>query len=200
MILGLDFDNTLICYDELFYQVAVDKGLVPLDLSKTKNTVRDYLRQLGKEDDWILLQGEVYGGRIQEATAFDGMQEALKKIAAQGDTMFLISHKTRTPYMGQQYDLHQAARGWLDSHAFFDVEGLGWQGNQVFFELTKEEKVQRIVQLGCTHYIDDLPEILEMLPDTIQKILFAPHKIGAIPKEWERLDEWSLLPELLSSC
>ena len=200
MILGLDFDNTLICYDELFYQVAVDKGLVPLDLSKTKNTVRDYLRQLGKEDDWILLQGEVYGGRIQEATAFDGMQEALKKIAAQGDTMFLISHKTRTPYKGQQYDLHQAAIGWLDSHAFFDVEGLGWQGNQVFFELTKEEKVQRIVQLGCTHYIDDLPEILEMLPDTIQKILFAPHKIGAIPKEWERLDEWSLLPELLFSC
>ena len=71
--------------------------------------------------------------------------------------------------------------------------------NQVFFELTKEEKVQRIVQLGCTHYIDDLPEILEMLPDTVQKILFAPHKTGAIPNEWKRLEEWSLLPELLFS-
>ena len=89
--------------------------------------------------------------------------------------------------------------GWLQSHSFFGLEGLGWQKNQVFFELTKEEKVKRIVQLGCTHYIDDLPEILEMLPDTVQKILFAPHKVGAIPKEWRRLDEWSLLPELLFS-
>jgi hypothetical protein len=199
MILGLDFDNTLISYDELFYQVALDKGLIHSDLSKTKNTVRDYLRQVDKEDDWTLLQGEVYGGRIQEAIAFEGMQEALKKIAIQGEMMFLISHKTRTPYMGQQYDLHQAAMGWLQSHFFFDLEGLGWQKNQVFFELTKEEKVKRIVQLGCTHYIDDLPEILEMLPDTVQKILFAPHKVGAIPKEWRRLDEWSLLPELLFS-
>jgi hypothetical protein len=199
MILGLDFDNTLISYDELFYQVALDKGLIHSDLSKTKNTVRDYLRQVDKEDDWTLLQGEVYGGRIQEAIAFEGMQEALKKIAIQGEMMFLISHKTRTPYMGQQYDLHQAAMGWLQSQFFFDLEGLGWQKNQVFFELTKEEKVKRIVQLGCTHYIDDLPEILEMLPDTVQKILFAPHKVGAIPKEWRRLDEWSLLPELLFS-
>lgn len=199
MILGLDFDNTLIRYDELFYQVALDKGLIPSDLSKTKNTVRDYLRQVGKEDEWTLLQGEVYGRRIQEAMAFEGMQEALKKIATQSERMFLISHKTRTPYMGQQYDLHQAAIGWLQGHAFFDMEGLGWQENQVFFELTKEEKVQRIVQLGCTHYIDDLPEILRMLPDTVQKILFAPHKTGVIPKEWKRLEEWSLLPKLLFS-
>mgnify|MGYP001576378035 CR=1 FL=1 len=199
MILGLDFDNTLICYDKLFYQVALDKGLIPSDISKTKNTVRDYLRQVGKEDDWILLQGEVYGSRIQEATAFDGMQEALKNISTQNKRMYLISHKTRTPYMGAQYDLHQAAIGWLDRHAFFDMKGLGWQENQVFFELTKDEKVQRIVQLGCTHYIDDLPEILRMLPDTVQKILFAPHKTGAIPKGWKRLDEWSLLPEILFS-
>jgi hypothetical protein len=199
MILGLDFDNTLISYDELFYQVVLDKGLIPSDLSKTKNAVRDYLRQAGKEDEWTLLQGEVYGSRIQEAIAFEGMQEALKKIATQSERMFLISHKTRIPYMGQQYDLHQAAIGWLQSHAFFDMEGLGWKENQVFFELTKEEKVQRIVQLGCTHYIDDLPEILKMLPDTVQKILFNPHQTGAIPKEWRRLDEWSLLPELLFS-
>ena len=197
MILGLDFDNTLISYDELFYQVALDKGLIPSDLSKTKNAVRDYLRQAGKEDEWTLLQGEVYGSRIQEAIAFEGMQEALKKISTQSERIFLVSHKTRTPYMGRQYDLHQAAMGWLQGHAFFDIEGLGWEENQVFFELTKEEKLQRIVQLGCTHYIDDLPEILEMLPDTVQKILFTPNKAGVIPKGWRRLEEWSLLPELL---
>ena len=197
MILGLDFDNTLIRYDELFYQVALDKGLIPSDLLKTKNAVRDYLRQAGNEEEWTLLQGEVYGSRIQEAIAFEGMQEALKKISTQSERIFLVSHKTRTPYMGQQYDLHQAAMGWLQGHAFFDIEGLGWEENQVFFELTKEEKLQRIVQLGCTHYIDDLPEILEMLPDTVQKILFTPNKAGVIPKGWRRLEEWSLLPELL---
>ena len=48
-------------------------------------------------------------------------------------------------------------------------------------------------------YIDDLPEILEMLPDNIQKILFTPHKIGSIPEEWHQLEEWSSLPKLLFS-
>ena len=30
----------------------------------------------------------------------------------------------------------------------------------MFFELTKEAKVARIGGLGCTHFIDDLPEFL----------------------------------------
>ena len=75
--------------------------------------------------------------------------------------------------------------------------GLGWEHEQTFFELTKEEKIARIVKLGCTHYIDDLPEILEMLPNTITKILFDPNKIFKDPKEKLILHSWRDLGSLL---
>ena len=108
-----------------------------------------------------------------EAVPFEGMFEALLRLKNTGLEMRLVSHKTRTPYLGQSYDLHQAAQDWLTVHCFYEETGLIWNKDQTFFELTKEEKVRRIVSLGCTHYIDDLPEILEMIPDNITKILFV---------------------------
>ena len=50
MVLGLDFDNTIIKYDELFHRVAFEKNLIPADLPKEKNTVRNYLREKNIED------------------------------------------------------------------------------------------------------------------------------------------------------
>ena len=67
----------------------------------------------------------------------------------------------------------------------------------MFFELTKEDKVRRIVSLGCTHYIDDLPEILDMIPNNITKILFAPGTSSEIKSEWLILKSWYELPNLL---
>ena len=45
MIVGIDFDNTIVCYDSLFYNIALEKGLIPSNISKSKNSVRDYLRK-----------------------------------------------------------------------------------------------------------------------------------------------------------
>ena len=47
MIIGLDFDNTIVSYDELFHRVALEGGLVPGDLPVRKEAVRDYLREAG---------------------------------------------------------------------------------------------------------------------------------------------------------
>ena len=67
----------------------------------------------------------------------------------------------------------------------------------VFFESTKEAKVRQIVSLGCTHYIDDLPEILKMLPDRITKILFAPKNKRKEQNGWLVLRSWKDLPRLI---
>ena len=47
---------------------------------------------------------------------------------------------------------------------------------QVFFELTKEEKLARIGTLGCDVFIDDLPEIFQAaaFPRGTRRILFDP--------------------------
>ena len=197
MLLGLDFDNTLICYDNLFHRVALEQGLIPANLPAQKNCVRNYLREQDQEDRWTHMQGEVYGARITEAEAFPQMLATLQEFANAGLPMRLISHKTPTPYQGPAYDLHQAARQWLTAQGFFSPMGLNWTPDQVFFEVTKQEKVDRIVNLGCSHYIDDLPEILEMLPATVQPILFAPSGAVAAPERWHQFHHWGDLPQLL---
>ncbi len=197
MLLGLDFDNTLISYDEVFFSAARGKELVPPHLSVNKTSVRDFMRNQGLEEEWIQLQGEVYGLRITEALPFPGMMQALKEAQARGVELCLVSHKTRIPYRGPRHDLHQAARDWLRNQGFFAHDGLCWGDGRVFFEETKEEKIARIITLGCTHYVDDLPEILEMLPKTVTKILYDPSGVTREADNWLTLHSWCELERVL---
>ena len=59
-IIGLDFDNTLIEYDLLFYKTALEFKLIPENTIKSKVGVRDYLLSIGKEK-FLLNYREVYG-------------------------------------------------------------------------------------------------------------------------------------------
>lgn len=195
--LGLDFDNTLISYDRLFRQVALDQALIPEQIAPSKNAVRDYLRQQGQEESWTRLQGEVYGGRILEAEPYPGMRAVLQGLCDRDIAMVVVSHKTRRPYLGKPWDLHSAARSWLTKQGFHDSDGLGWSQEQVFFELTKEAKVARILALGCTHYVDDLPEILEMIPDSVDRILFSPLATAQPRPGWKQMSSWLELPALI---
>ena len=113
MRLGLDFDNTLISYDQLFYRVALDKGLISPEVPKQKNAVRDFMRERGIEEEWTRIQGEVYGSRILEAAPYPDMLVTLTKLANKHIPMCIVSHKTKFPYLGEPWDLHAAARGWL---------------------------------------------------------------------------------------
>ena len=113
-----------------------------------------------------------------------------------GVSMVLVSHKTRRPYKGPAYDLHKATWGWLEKHDFFDPDGLGWSREQVFLEESKQAKVARIEALGCTHYVDDLPEILEMLPSSIQGILYDP--LNSQPNNnFLKLNNWANLSKII---
>jgi len=197
MVLGLDFDNTIIRYDELFHKIALEKSLIPTDLSKEKNAVHDYLRNKNVEDEWTMIQGEAYGDRIKEAEPYDGVLDMLQQLTAENIPMYIISHKTRTPFLGPKWDLHAAARSWLHMYRFSDPQGLNWNENCIFFELTKEKKVERIIETECTHYVDDLVKILELLPDTINKILFSPSGSPDVPNHWSVLKSWKALPDLL---
>ena len=191
-LLGLDFDNTLVRYNKLFYQLAIEKGLIENSTPICKTAIRNFLRAQGKDEEFTLLQGEVYGNRILEAEPAEGMLQALQKQHKQGVQMVLVSHKTRIPYKGPAYDLHEAAWSWLDKHGFFKPKGLNWQKNQVYFENCKEAKIERIIKQRCTHYIDDLPEILAMLPSNINRILYSK-KEKEDSKGYYQLRKWDSL-------
>ena len=195
--LGLDFDNTLINYDSLFQKAASEKKLIPSNFPKSKKLIRDYLREKGLEDKFTLLQGEVYGSRITEAVQSEGMFKALKDVQKKGVNLFIVSHKTKEPYSGPKFDLHEAALSWLEKNMFFDKSGINIPKDNVFFEVTKEKKINRILSIGCTHFIDDLPEILEMIDPRIIKILYSPLSERISDNKVIYMNNWSNLNKII---
>ena len=198
-VLGLDFDNTLIRYDDVFFRVAREKDLIPDTVGRDKQSVKQFLIEANKEDRWTELQGEVYGPRISEAEMFDGALQIIQFLERAGVEIYLISHKTRTPYLGEAHDLHAAARTWLDENKFFSPDGANWLPSQIFFELTKKKKINRVIQQQCTHFLDDLPEILELLPESVKRIRFAPDTVKSNPASgpWHEIRHWRDLPSLV---
>jgi hypothetical protein len=176
MHIGVDFDNTIVCYDGVFHRAAVERGLIPATVHASKSGVRDYLRLLGREDAWIELQGYVYGARMEDADPYPGVFEFFSACRERGIPIHVISHKTLRPFQGPQYDLHEAAHRWLRKYGFFEPEQLGLAAETVIFELTKQAKLESIRRVGCTHFIDDLPEFLSepAFPPEVQRILFDP--------------------------
>jgi hypothetical protein len=191
MLIGLDFDNTIVSYDSLFHKVAVEQALVPSDLPKSKLMVRDYLRKVNNETAWIEMQGYVYGARMVDAAAYPGVIEFIKHVRDKGISMAIVSHKTKHPFLGPKYDLHDAARGWIANVLLDGVQNL-IEPDHVFFELTKEEKIARIADIGCDYFIDDLPEILLMpgYPKNLKRILFDPEEIYNNDRLYTKLGSW----------
>lgn len=174
MRIGIDFDNTIACYDGVFHKAALERGLVPPGLPTSKNAVRDYLNGSGRKDEFTELQGYVYGSRMDLVSPYPGVEGFIRAAQKAGHELFIVSHKTKHPILGPKHDMHAAAR------RFLKVRGLVGEGmipaSAVFFESTKEKKVARAAALGVGLFIDDLPEILAMpgFPSSMRAILFDP--------------------------
>ena len=194
MRIGIDFDNTIICYDLVFHKVALEWNAIPEELPVGKDHIRDYLRCEGNEDVWTRMQGYVYGNRLNDAEAFPNVWRFFKLCREQNISTYIVSHKTKTPYQGEPYDLHKAALEWLESQRVFDDEVLGLSRDHVFLELTKESKADRIGLLQCNYFIDDLSEFLGMdrFPKNVSPLLFDskrmyPNTPLKTKSSWEEL-------------
>ncbi|HUQ11463.1 MAG TPA: phosphotransferase, partial [Steroidobacteraceae bacterium] len=192
MRIGIDFDNTIVSYDAVFHKVALERSLVPPALLPSKLAVREHLRSAGQEDLWTELQGYVYGTRMADVEAYGGVLDFLRWARAHGIQVCIISHKTRHPFIGPAYDLHAAARSWIEAQCI--RPGLVDPG-QVFLELTKAEKIGRIRSTACDYYIDDLPEILlaEEFPRETAGILFDPDRHHGDSPAYTRLSSWQAI-------
>lgn len=178
MKIGLDFDNTIVNYDKVFYDVALEWEIIPKHVPANKLAVRNFLREAGNEDRWTEMQGYVYGARMDGALLYPGLIDFVQQVKKVGRSLVIISHKTAYPFLGPKYDLHAAARHWieknvcLEGNSFFNAEN-------IFFEPTKEKKLERIAQLKCDVFVDDLPEIISSpnFPGSASAILFDPDRV-----------------------
>jgi hypothetical protein len=189
---GVDFDNTIVCYDGLFHTVCVERELIPASVPTNKSDVRNYLRRIDREDDWTEMQGYVYGARMLEAEPYPGVLDFFRQCREYGIPTRIISHKTLHPFRGEAYDLHGAATEWLYANGFFDRAGIGLSRERVHFEVTKGAKLSRIAASGCTRFIDDLPEFLgdDAFPSGVERILFDPNDLYAGEERFARATSW----------
>ncbi len=175
--IGIDLDNTLIDYDEVFRALAREDGLVGADFRGSKDALRQAIRALPSgEEMWQRLQGAVYGKGIGGAVMFEGADAFLRRARAEGHDILILSHKTEYGHFDPaRVNLRQAALEWMERKGFFSPNGVGLPLANVRFAATREEKIAQISGLGFTHFIDDLPEVLDdaAFPPGIVKILFT---------------------------
>ena len=175
MRIGIDFDNTIVNYDRVFYRLALELGYIPQELAATKLVVREHLRRLNKEDLWTEMQGYVYGSRLSDADVYPGAIEFLTWARDRNIESVIISHKTQYPFLGPRCDLHEAGRNWIRDKLRTSIGALVPE-DRIYFETTKEAKLDRVRQKQCDLFIDDLPEVLlaPAFPSNVSRILFDP--------------------------
>jgi hypothetical protein len=187
MRIGIDFDNTIAGFDDVFVAAARAMGLVDAWYRGHKRALRDTIRGLPDgELAWQRLQGRVYGAGMASARLIDGVDAFLHRSRAAGEPVFIVSHKTEYGHHDPEaINLRQAALDWMTAHGFFrgDDNGYGLPLQNVFFEATRQKKLERIAALECTVFIDDLEEVLldPAFPDGVTRVLFAESRNGIPP-------------------
>jgi hypothetical protein len=198
--LGLDFDNTIVCYDAAIAVLAEELFDLPPEVPRTKLGLRDYLRGADREHEWTAFQGELYGPGMCHAQPFEGAIETMLLLAAAGHELVIVSHRSRRPYAGEPHDLHAAARSWVAER--LQSAGLFAEDNgSVNFLETRQEKVARIAELGCQAFLDDLPEVLGSpgFPASAAGILFDSLGSTPAPEGQRRISAWPELTSVLAT-
>ena len=175
--IGIDLDNTIVGYDHVFAAQVVAMGFLKSASGLTKKQIRDEIRATPHGDEkWQKVQAVVYGPRMEEAVIFPGVGDFLVRCRETGTEVFVVSHKTRFAGADKDgTDLRAAARRWLAGQKFHDPDGFAIREENIFFESTRLEKIRRIGDLACTHFIDDLEEVFRHpeFPGRTERILFA---------------------------
>ncbi len=201
MRIGLDLDNTLICYEQVFLAEARSLNLLPDAWVGTKRQIKEELKsRSGGEKLWQMLQGRVYGPCINQAEMYPAVANFLLRCRHGRHEIFIVSHKTEFGHFDMtRTPLRQAALSWMTRNGFFDSNRFDISQKNVFFLGTRKGKVSRIGELELDVFIDDLAEVFEEdgFPP-ITKILFGDSRreseIGHTFDSWSEIGECLLGP------
>ena len=188
MRVGIDFDNTIITYDEAFLSMARKRHLVHEEFFGRKQAIRDSIRLLPNgELSWQQLQGQIYGKGIVGARMFEGVDSFLRHCRRKNVPVVIVSHKTEFGHHDlDRINLRDAARDWMTAHGFFRQDAYAIPEENLYFEGTREDKLKRIAGLDCTHFIDDLEEVLSdpNFPPGIERILFTEGEAAPVARRY----------------
>lgn len=190
---GLDFDNTIICYDQVFAEAGIAMDLLEPGFSGGKTAVRAAVRALPDgEALWQRLQAAVYGREIGRAVPFDGVREFLARCRHADLPVVVVSHKTRFAAADPGgADLRAASLAWLESMGFFDPAVSPLSPGCIHFADSRAEKAATIRRLGCRLFVDDLEEVFldPAYPREVPGLLFSGEAIRQAGP-WRVVTHW----------
>jgi hypothetical protein len=201
--IGLDLDNTIIDYDKAFGEVGAEIALLKADHGlATKDEIKAFLRTPPRvEEDWMRLQGQVYGRHIGRARLYEGVDACLRMLRKRGVRLSIVSHKTRYGHFdAERINLWDAAMSWLEQNHFFTVDGYGLDRRDIHFSETRDGKIATIAKIGCDAYVDDLAEVLRdpQFPTRTQGIWFAADKKAAEGGGLKPYRDWKEIAQALA--
>lgn len=173
IIVGVDLDNTIINYEELLFSEALNADYISTGFIKDKKSIRDHIRSLKNgEIKWQKLQALIYGKNIINSKLYEGVKDFFNLCRHLNIKVYIISHKTRYSAIDKTIDLRKSALCFLQKQNFFSENLIKFE--DILFESTKEKKINRINELNCDLFIDDLIDIFAdpFFPEHTTKILF----------------------------
>ena len=194
--IGIDLDNTIISYDELFFKHALKEKLIPKNFSKKREKIRNYIKRKISVLKWKKLQSLVYSKYLNEAKVQKGFIEFIKLISNRDFEYCIISHKTKYPYIGKKINLHKISKEWINKNINIKINKKKSIIKKIYFETTEAKKIQRIIKEKCNYFIDDLPSILNKLPSRINKILLDPKNTNNINLKYLKINKWKQISKI----
>ena len=171
MIFGIDFDNTIVNYDSVFRDFLKKEKKINKTNLNSKISIKNYFLKNNRLKEWKTIQSKVYSKHIFNATINKEILKLMKFLDSKKINFYIVSHKTLYPYIGKRINLHKVSRKWLQINIFNKKNNFK-QKNKIFFEKTKVKKIAKIKSLKITHFVDDLDEILNILPKKVIGIKF----------------------------
>ena len=152
--IAVDLDNTIAIYDSAILAVCDQLKLNIPPIYMTKPTISAYLKSNGNNDIWTDIQGLIYGPYMKKAVISKGFERFAAFASKMGYKLIIVSHKTKLPASGAEYNLRKSAKEWLDTN-------LPNVFAQIYFEDSIESKVARVRSINPVLFIDDLKDILQ---------------------------------------
>jgi len=201
MIIGIDFDNTIINYEQLFASQAIKNAWLSDDSLSKKEVKQALIDKFGDDLKWQILQAEIYGETIAKAKPYAGVIKFIQAAISSGTIVYIVSHKTEFSNFDGKTNLIKPAIQWLNDHNIIGDSGL-IPASHVSYHATRTDKINKINELNCDIFIDDLSEVLlnPQFPVQTTPIHFLPelypqlmdHKLITVDK-WSAIQKFYLL-------
>jgi phosphoserine phosphatase len=172
--IGFDLDHTLIDYSDSINFLAEQQGFQAKSKEEAKHHYEsNKLGDLGWQD----FQSALYTDGLRFARLNPGADVLIRRAAAHGTEVFIVSHKTEYANRGsQRTSLRTVASSFLELHGL--SPGLVGTENVRYAE-DRPTKVSIIRELSLDLFVDDLPEVLEnpWIPSNTLKVLYDPGNV-----------------------